>query len=344
MRAAVLREGRIVLRDDVPEPWPEAGQVLVRVRACGICGSDLHFAKHGARLLELGRQMKGMPATTAGEVDLGRDVYMGHELSAEVVDAGPDTSTFPPGTLVTSIPVLAGATGIQPVAYSNTVLGGYGEQMLLSAPLLVEVPNGLDPCHAALTEPMAVGLHAVNRSGIAAGEGAVVLGCGPIGIAVIAALHLRGAEPIVAADLSAGRRALAARMGATTVVDPAREGALDAYAGAAHGAPVVFEAVGVPGMIDEAMRDAAPQTRIVVVGVCMAPDRITPFFGIAKELAVQFVLGYDPVEFTTSLRHLAEGEIDVQPLVTGRVGLDGVGSAFEELADPGSHCKIVVLP
>jgi threonine dehydrogenase-like Zn-dependent dehydrogenase len=351
MRASVLRGGEMILRDDILEPQPGFGQVLVQVKACGICGSDLHFARHGERMLEVTSQMRGMPALgDAGadrpRLDLGRDVFMGHEIAAEVLEAGPDTQTLPPGTIVTSIPVLLSMTGVEPIVYSNEVLGGYAERMLLSAPLLLEVPNGLDPAHAALTEPMAVGLHAVNKSGIAAGTGALVLGCGPVGIAVIAALRLRDVAPIVAADLSPARRALAVRMGATEAVDPVAEPAFDAWAriGKGRPSPVVFEAIGVPGIIDGALRDAPPGTRLVVVGVCMEPDTITPLWGVTKELNIQFVLGYDPTEFAQSLRSIAEGEIDVTPIITGEVGLAGVAGAFADLGDPEAHCKILVRP
>ncbi len=345
MRAAVLRRGEIVVRDDVPEPRPDFGQVLVQVKACGICGSDLHFAKYGARMLEVASEMKGMPevGSPAG-IDLDRDIFMGHEFCAEVLEVGKDTESFAPGTTVTSLPVLLSMSGVDSIVYSNSTLGGYGERMLLSAPLLLEVPNGLDPRHAALTEPMAVGLHAVNKANIARGEGALVLGCGPVGIAVIAALKLRGIEPIVAADYSPTRRALAARMGATEVVDPAVEPSFDAWARVGRGTCVVFEAIGVPGIIDGALRDAPIGSRVVVVGVCMEPDSITPFYGISKELNIQFCFGYDPMEFAGTLRSIAEGEIDVAPIITGEVDLDGVPAAFDELGHPDKHCKILVVP
>jgi threonine dehydrogenase-like Zn-dependent dehydrogenase len=347
MRAAALREGRIVIRDDVAEPVPESGQVLVQVKACGICGSDLHFAKHGATMLRLGEEMGGGAGvgTGTGGIDLSKDVFMGHEFSAEVLEAGPDTQAPPAGTIVTSLPVLLTSTGVQAIVYSNTVLGGYGERMLLSAPLLMPVPNGLDPTHAALTEPMAVGLHAVNRSRITPGEGALVLGCGPVGLAVIAAMKLKGVETIVASDYSPARRQLALTMGASEVVDPATEPAFDAWrrVGGAKQL-VVFEAIGVTGILGGALRDAPHGSRIVVVGVCMEPDTIVPFFGISKELNIQFVLGYDPMEFGECLRSIAEGEIDVAPMITGTVDLDGVPGAFEELGHPDRHCKILVTP
>ncbi|HXY63721.1 MAG TPA: zinc-binding dehydrogenase [Mycobacterium sp.] len=338
MRAAVLREGRMVYRDDVPDPVAGPGQVVVGVRSCGICGSDLHFARHGAEVLSLSDQM----ADSLGggvSVELGRDVFMGHEFSAEVLEAGPDTETFPAGTLVTSIPVLISGKHIEPIVYSNKTPGGYAERMLLSAPLLLRIPNGLDHRHAALTEPMAVGLHAVNKSGVQPGETALVLGCGPIGIAVIAALRARGVESIVAADFSLKRREVATTMGAHQTLDPAQGSPFDTVTPA-----VVFEAVGVPGIIDDVMRRARHGTRLVVVGVCMQPDTVHPFFAIAKEINVQFVLMYDPNEFADSLRAIAEGDIDVAPVITGDVGLEEVGAAFDDLADPERHCKILVTP
>jgi threonine dehydrogenase-like Zn-dependent dehydrogenase len=346
MRSAVLRDGAIVVRDDVPEPEPGFGQVLVQVKACGICGSDLHFAKHGSSMLGLGEEMRGMPEMGLMRPDLGRDIFMGHEFSAEVLEVGPDTQGPKPGTIVTSIPVMLTMTGMRDLAYGNDFPGGYSERMLLSVPMLNEVPNGLDPRHAALTEPMAVGLHAVNRSAIKQGEGALVLGCGPVGIAVIAALKLRGIEPIVAADFSTTRRSLASTMGATEVVDPAVEPSFDAWSRVAgsNRTLVVFEAIGVPGIIEDVFRAAPPQTRMVVVGVCMGRDTITPFFGIAKELNIQFVLGYDPMEFAGTLHSIAEGDIDVAPIITGEVGLAGVPDAFEELGNPERHCKILVVP
>jgi len=348
MRAAVLNQGRLLVRDDVEEPTPGFGQVLVEVKACGICGSDLHFATHGADMLALTARMEGMPDLGGGgmQIDLDRDVYMGHEFAAEVLAVGPDTEPAAPvGSLVTSIPVLIGMDGIHPIVYSNTVKGGYAERMLLSAPMLLEVPNGLPAEHAALTEPMAVGLHAVNKGQLAPGQGAIVLGCGPVGLAVVAALRGRGVEPIVAADLSPARRRIAEQMGAQVVVDPREETGWAAWSRSGSGLPpVVFEAIGVPGILDDVLRAAPAQSRVVVVGVCMEHDVINPFFGISKELNVQFCLGYDPMEFAQSLRSIAEGEIDVTPMITGTVGLDGVPQAFADLADPEAHCKILVTP
>ncbi|HEX2285993.1 MAG TPA: alcohol dehydrogenase, partial [Mycobacterium sp.] len=106
---------------------------------------------------------------------------------------------------------------------------------------------------------------------------------------------------------------------------------------------VIFEAVGVPGILDDVLR-RTPRGSRIVAGVCMQSDTVHPFFAIAKEINVQFVLAYDPAEFAESLRAIAEGEIDVAPMITGEVGLDAVGAAFDALADPDRHCKILVTP
>jgi threonine dehydrogenase-like Zn-dependent dehydrogenase len=299
VRAAVLNSGKILVRDDVEEPVPGMGQALVQVKACGICGSDLHFAKHGASMLALGKEMAGGMMSDAGagnELDLDADVYMGHEFSAELLELGPDTqSDIKPGALVTALPVLMGMGGIEPIVYSNKTKGGYGERMLLTAPLLLEVPNGLSAEHAAMTEPMAVGLHGVNKANMKPGEGALVLGCGPVGLAVIAALKVKGQGPIIAADFSPARRQLALKMGADEAVDPREETGWAAWTRAGKGAPVVFEAIGVPGIINDILKSAPGGSRVVVVGVCMENDTINPFFGISKELNIQFALGYDPM-------------------------------------------------
>jgi threonine dehydrogenase-like Zn-dependent dehydrogenase len=278
-------------------------------------------------------------------IDLSRDIVMGHEFCAEVVELGPDTTGPTPGTRVVSLPVLFSSTGMHQLAYNNDYPGGYAQYMVLSAPIALEVPNGLDSRHAALTEPLAVGLHAVARSGAAPGDSAVVVGCGPVGLAVIAGLRAVGLESIVAADPSPIRRAMALTMGATAAVDPTEEGVVDAWRRLDGRRPLVaFEAVGVPGMLQQLLRDLPPRTRVAVVGVCMEPDRILPFFAIAKELSLHFALAYGVDEFAGALRALAEGEIDASPMITGTVGLDGVPGAFEALAHPDEHVKILVEP
>ncbi len=337
MKAAIFRGGDIVV-DTLPEPVPDEGQVLVRTLACGICGSDLHAARHAHRMIDISRRIPGRVP-----MDLSRDVVMGHEFCCEIIDYGPKTERrLRPGARVCSMPLMMEADGPKGMGYSNKYVGGYAEQMLLSAPLMLEVPNGLPTEHAALTEPLAVGVHAVEKGGLSGDEAPLVVGCGPVGLAVIAALRLRGIHPIVAADFSPKRRELAVRMGADVVVDPAAE---DLYENLSNDKKAaIFECVGVPGMIQQILEKAPRDARVIVVGVCMESDTIEPMFGIVKELSLQFVLGYTPEEFARSLRLLAEGEVDAASLITGTVGLDGVRQAFAELGNPERHTKILVEP
>ena len=359
MRAAVMRNQKLVV-DTLPDPEPGPGQVLVKTLACGICGSDLHMLKHAAQMLAVGeRAGQGPP-----QMDLTRDVVMGHEFCAEILEHGAETSaSLKAGSRVCSVPIAFGPGGVGAVGYSNDYPGGYGERVVLNEMLLLEVPNGLSTERAALTEPMAVGLHAVEKANILERDVPIVIGCGPVGLAVIAGLKLKGVEPIIAADFSAKRREMAERMGAHIVIDPANDSPyarwkevavpkgidLDnpivAMLNAGQIRPgVVFECVGVPGLIQQVMEGAPRGARIVVVGVCMEVDQIEPIFGINKELNLQFVLAYSPVEFADTLRHIAEGDIDVEPMITGTVGVEGVEGAFDELASPDEHVKILVEP
>ncbi|MFO1080603.1 MAG: zinc-binding dehydrogenase [Reyranellaceae bacterium] len=337
MKAAIFRGGDLVV-DSLPEPVPARGQVLVKTLACGICGSDLHAAKHAHRLVEVSKRIPGRVP-----MDLSRDVVFGHEFCCEVLDYGPQTEArIKPGARVCAMPLMMEADGPKGMGYSNTYVGGYAEQMLLSAPLLLEVPNGLPTEHAALTEPLAVGVHAVEKAQLKGDEAPLVVGCGPVGLAVIAALRLKGMRPIVAADFSPKRRELAEKMGTDIVVDPAKEQPYAKLDPAKRA--VLFECVGVPGILQQMFEAAPRDARVVVAGVCMEADTIEPMFGILKELAVQFVLGYTPEEFARSLHLLAEGKVDAPALITGKVGLDGVKGAFAELGNPERHTKILVEP
>ena len=159
------------------------------------------------------------------------------------------------------------------------------------------------------------------------------------------------------------RRKLAEALGADDVVDPQSTSPYDSWQ--SHAVPddfdannplallgvgpqpkpaVVFECVGVPGIIQDIMTNTARNARVVVVGVCMEPDHFEPLYGIVKEINLQFVFGYAPEEFAATLTNIAEGHINAAPLLTGTVGVTGVAQAFKDLANPESHAKILVEP
>src|SRR5207244_1315820 len=265
-RAAVMRDRKLSVAD-VPVPQPGPGEVLVRTLACGICGSDLHALKHAEQFVETSRRAGGRP------MDLRRDVVMGHEFCAEIVEHGPGAArTLPVGARVCSRPVLIRDTGPQTIGYSNEHPGGYG---------------AVGPAKPTPWESW--------------------------------------------------------RQVATVWREPSRAPQAPPWLPGPPARPaVVFECVGVPGVLDQIMAAAPRGSRIVVVGVCMEADAIHPMLGIVKELSLQFVLGYTQEEFAATLGHIAEGRIPTTPLITGRVGIDGVAQAFEALASPERHAKIVV--
>lgn len=380
MRAAVCREGEFGVREIArPEPGPR--QVLLRVLRAGICGSDLHARVHCDETADL--------ISEAGYDDFMRtdqDVVLGHEFVGEVVSYGPDCrKRWKPGTRVVSLPIRRTDGEVQLTGLSALAPGAFAEFVLADESVTMPVPEQLPTDLAALTEPLAVGLHAVERSDIGRGEVAVVVGCGPIGLAVILMLKARGVRTVVASDYSPARRALAKTCGAQIVVDPAHDDLVEAIPargnhfhtgpallgfaldsmrqlqsipglpwwklmgvgerlGQVPKGPVVFECVGVPGMIDRLATTMPYRSRIVVAGVCMEPDTIRPALVSNKEIDLRFVFGYDPDEFRETLHLLADRKIDARPLLTGTVGLDGVAAAFEALGDPETHAKILVDP
>ena len=379
MKAVTLTGGRLEPLE-LPTPQPGPGQLLMAVRRCGICGSDLHARTHADELAET--------LTVCGYSRYLRShesVVLGHEFYGEVAGRGPSTTgRIKAGTPVVAIPLVRRDGQVDGIGLSTAAPGGYAEYVVVQEALTMPVPDGLAADVAALTEPMAVAWHAASRGEVTKKDVTIVLGCGPVGLAVIAVLKARGVATIIASDFSAGRRTLARACGADVVIDPAVESPWAAAGG--HGfhesmtaeydagidamhalhklpvpwwatwrllnragmtsvkRPVVFECVGAPDMIDSIMAAAPRHSRIVVVGVCMSADTFRPSLAVNKELDLRFVVGYTPLEFRNTLHALAAGTIDAAPLVTGRVGLAGVPGAFETLANPETHAKILIDP
>ena len=340
MKTLVMRDGAIHLESaDLPVPGP--GQVLVKSLACGICGSDLHMTRHEDEVLEFYREIGAMDASPQASAG----IMLGHEFCAEIVAHGPQTPVrLPIGTRVTSVPILMSNDGAG-VGVTPGVAGAYSEYFLVDEQLMLPVPEHLPAAAAAVTEPLAVGLHAVNRSDIAAGDVALVAGCGPIGLAVIAALRQRGVRAIVASDLQAGRLDIASSFGASHTVNPGEQDEVALAAGLAGDARVViFECIGVHQLIADFMRRAPSGAMLVVTGVHTADSRVNYAYATVKELDLKFSYYYHPEEFARCLNAIADGEVPWQLLLTGSVGIDGVASAFSALAEPNDHIKVIVEP
>lgn len=341
MRAAVFEGiGRPLVLRDQPEPQAGPGDLLVRVALCGICGSDLH-------------------ATEVPDYRLEPGTVLGHEFAGTVIESRhPD---WRPGDRLAAIPFAACADcepqgecrqglaatcpGVTGLGFAPKRPGGYAERVVIRASQALRLPAEVDFAAGALLEPLAVGAHAVAMADMPKGARVLVTGAGPIGLAVAALARLSGAGAVVVSEPGAARRARAARLGVTAVLDPGAARLEDAFAAAAGGPPdLIFECVGVPGMLQRMIELAPPRGRIVVVGVCMEEDRLRPRLAIRKELSLRFVLAYDRADFALVLRHLQAGEIRVADFVTATIGLDALPDAFEALRRPGSQMKVLVDP
>ncbi|HXQ16574.1 MAG TPA: zinc-binding dehydrogenase [Caulobacteraceae bacterium] len=352
MRAVIRRNGKLVV-DEMAAPTPGPGQLLARSLVCGICGSDLHALDHYDHMIDMSARLGGL-----GQMRKNTDTVFGHEFCCEVLEGG---GAFKAGDVVVSLPVLISPTGGATIGYSSDIPGAFAETILISEALSLPVPNGLSPEHAALTEPLAVGEHAVVMGDPQPDHVFLVIGCGPVGLAVIASLKTRGLGPVVAADYSPERRAAAERMGADQIVDPAQvsphaswselgvpanagEGLIAAAMGKAVKRPLIFECVGAPGMLQTVAEGAPSGSRIVVAGVCMERDHIEPLLFISKQIELRFVLGYSQAEFAKSLGNLAEGRTRYNEIITGVVSLDQTPDAFLRLQTDKSQIKILVAP
>ncbi|WP_022956247.1 zinc-binding dehydrogenase [Perlucidibaca piscinae] len=378
MRAVVCQNEHLQVRE-IADPVPQKGQVLLKVLRCGICGSDLHLRHHCDHMSALSLRV-GLPGFPTSK----DAIVFGHEFCGEILEHGKGSRRkLPVGTRVCAVPMLRRGQAIDLIGLSATSHGAYAERVVVQEPLMEAIPNGLSDDMAALTEPMAVALHAVRRSEVRKSDVAVVIGCGPVGLGVIAMLKARGVRTIIASDFSPGRRALAQQCGATVVINPAESSPFTSWAefghigtmagllelgvstreklgmlpvpwwhtwrvaekaGLAPKRPVIFECVGVPGVLRQLMDGAPLMSRIVVVGVCMQADTIEPAIGINKEIELRFVLGYSPLEYRDALHLLAEGKVNAGCLITGTVGLDGVEQAFAALGNPERHAKILIDP
>lgn len=378
MKAVVCQNGELRV-ESLADPEPQQGHALVRVLRCGICGSDLHMRHHCDELKAVNDRLGYAALPSAHDA-----FVFGHEICGEVLDYGPGSKRrLKPGTRVVAPPMVRRGTEIDMAGLSVRTSGGYAERMLLDELMLMPVPNGLSADMAALTEPMAVALHAVRRGEVKKKDVAVVIGCGPVGLGVIAILKARGVSTVIATDFSPGRRALAQACGADLVIDPREHspyqsweqygwvtsfsGLLDLAMetrvalekaplpwwtawrlaealGARPKRPVVFECVGVPGVLNQIVTGAPLFSRVVVVGVCMQEDRIEPAIAIQKEIDLRFVFGHSPLEYRDALHMIAEGKVRCAPIVTGTVGLEGVENAFAALGDPERHAKILIDP
>ncbi|MEZ4333384.1 MAG: alcohol dehydrogenase catalytic domain-containing protein [Myxococcota bacterium] len=342
MRAACFVEpGKPMEVARVPDPSPGPGEVLLRVRGCGICGSDLHVTE--------------LPGA------IRRGTVMGHEFAGEIVAVGRGATgphgPWREGDRVCAMPGIScgtclaclsgdvmGCASLRATGFGE-IGGGYAEYAIAGERMTFRLPDCVGSADGAMVEPLAVGLHAVDVAGLATGEDVLVVGAGPVGLAVAVWSKLLGARRVVVSDPADHRRALAARFGATDGIDPNREELGPAFERATGHAPrLAFECVGRPGVVQSIAQIAARGAKILTAGMCMAPDQYVPLVFGTKELSLLFASYYRRQDYELTLAMLEAGRLDPLPMVTDRIALDALPEAFERLRRPTTECKVIVQP
>ncbi|MGZ3195908.1 MAG: alcohol dehydrogenase catalytic domain-containing protein [Croceibacterium sp.] len=333
MRAVTFQELHKPLAfETLPDPMPGEGQVVVKVGRCGICGSDLHMSEDAAYGCKHG------------------DV-LGHEFAGEVVALGKGAVGLKTGDLVSVIPLKSCGQceycrkgEVQWCAQFGLQGGGYAEYALTRTNQCIKLPADLSLADGAIIEPLAVALHGVNLSGLQKGDKVLVLGAGPIGLATAFWARRMGAAKVAIQDIADFQRGRALEMGADVfVVDPADPvGSAERALGGK--ADIVFECVGVPGLIAQAVEQVRPRGTILLLGLCTKPDTFNSFAMLSKEVRLVTSAFFTVPEYRASLDALAEGAIEPRLLVTDTISLADVPAVFESLKHRTSQCKVLIAP
>lgn len=341
MRAvAFIGPGRMELRQ-VPDPQPGPGEMVLAVAYCGICGSDLHEYS-----------WQGPSPRAAGLFQ----PIMGHEVSGIVVARGLGVDSPREGDPVVVNPT--GACGlcpycqaglanlcVNPLATGYRQPGAYAEYVCVRADQAIRLPDAAWLAPAALTEPLAVALHILNRGQLQEGEMVFIAGGGPIGLLTLLAARRRGAGTIILSEPSPARRELARRLGADHVLDPAQGAAAQARAlTGGLGCHLAVECVGTAPAMDDCLVAARRGGRVVVAGSFDQPYPLNLLNTLIQEQTIIGAFGYGP-ELEEAARLIVTRAVDVRPLISRVVGLEELPAVFAELAaDRGRHQKVLVSP
>lgn len=318
--------------EDIADPAPGEGEVVVKVGRCGICGSDLHMTEDAAYGCKHG------------------DV-LGHEFAGEVVALGKGVSSQKVGDLVSVIPLKSCGQcehcrkgEVQWCERFGLQGGGYAEYAVTRPNQCVTLPSGLTLADGALIEPLAVALHGINLSGLKTGDKVLVLGAGPIGLAVAFWARRYGAARVVVQDIARFQEARALDMGADAfVVDPADPvGSAERALGGK--ADVVFECVGVPGLIAQAVDQVRPRGTVLLLGLCTRPDTFNSFAMLSKEVKLVTSAFFTVPEYEASLAALEQGALAPRLMVTDTISLADVPTVYEALKKRTEQCKVMIAP
>jgi (R,R)-butanediol dehydrogenase / meso-butanediol dehydrogenase / diacetyl reductase len=333
MRAAVMQGlHKPLMIETIPDPTPRAGEVVVKVGRCGICGSDLHMTED--------------PIYGKGAGDV-----LGHEFAGEVVALGKGAEGLALGDLVSVIPLKScghcASCKKGELAWCDLFGlqgGGYAEYAVTKPNQCIKLPKSASLADGAIIEPLAVALHGVNMAGVKKDNKILILGAGPIGLAVAFWARRAGASDVVIQDISEYQRDRALSMGATGfAVDPTDPigGAERALGGKADN---VFECVGIPGLIEQAVSQVRNRGTILLLGLCTRPDTLNTFAMLSKEVRLITSAFFTRGEYEAALDALDAGAAEPRLLVTDTISLTETPDVFETLRNRTHQCKVLIAP
>jgi len=333
MRAAVFTKACHPLEiQNLPDPTPGPGEVVLRIERCGICGSDLHMTEGHQPLLPF-------------------NFVAGHESSAEVVALGKGVETLKVGDHVVPVPMNGCGKCVECLAgtpfwcaNAGYNMGGFAQYKLSNAASCVRLPIALSLKDAAIIEPMTCGLLGAAKAGITMGASVAILGAGPIGLAAMFWARRMGAGKIIATARTRAREGLSKKMGADIfmTMDDEFIPNVTEYLG---GLPdIVIECVGVPGMIAKSIDLVRSRGTVVILGICFHADTFVPSSGIMKEVNLHFAIGTSMKQFAIVADTLAAGHVEPLAMVTDTISLDQMPATFEALRQRTTQCKVLLNP
>ena len=336
MKAAVYKGNQRLEIEDVPTPVPGAGEVLVKIKYCAICGTDVHGFLYDV--------------VPPGSV-------LGHEYCGTISAVGAGVTNWKEGDRVIGGGGHAPA-GEQPASrvdprfnyrtmgFTNTRMRAYAEYTLMNEWEPIPIPDDVSDEQAALTEPCSVAVHAVDISDLKVGDQVAVLGAGPIGLFCLQVAKAAGASKVIVSEPSATRREAALALGADAVIDPTTEDAVERMVALTDGIgpKVLFEAAAAPPTLDQALNMVARHGQIVLVAIAWEPVSVLPANWMAREVKLQASFGSRPENWQTSLNLIQSGKVNMAPMLSeaGFIPLEAIQGAFEELIKPTTQLQMVV--
>ena len=338
MKAAVFQGvGACFVVEEVAAPNAGVGEMILKVKHCGVCGTDLHYTEEGTPV-------------TPGSV-------IGHEFCGEVVEVGPGVAGhWKVGDRAVSMPFVGCGKCVHCLAgkpiwcrsmrshASGQMSGGFAQFTAVGAAGSVKLPASISWDEAALVEPLAVGLHGVRRARLDAGANVLVVGAGPVGLSVVVWAKALGARRIVVTARSNRGANMALALGATDFIESDKDVRREFRRLTGAQPNAVFECVGAPGVLEQCISYAPIHGQVVVIGGCMRADVITPAVAMNKELTVTFALAYDLGDFEVTVDRLARGQVDPTVMITDRVDFAAFPATFEALRNRTHQCKVLLSP